>query len=120
MQIEVVIADCQRLNYLDDVKYCRLYTLQLRRKGYGAFRIEQMLKKKGLPDAEVDNCMRQYCDEIEQIEDCRKVLKKKISTGNYTDPTIAEKARLYRFLANRGFSSPTIRQVLMDTIGGDS
>ncbi|MCJ8500940.1 regulatory protein RecX [Desulfatitalea alkaliphila] len=107
-----VLADCRRLGYLDDDRFAHLYSEQLRRRGYGRLRIEQMLKSKGLSAACVAVCVTACCAEAGQIEDCRRVLRKKLQTvsGEATAPRTAE--RLYRFLMQRGFAAALIRQVL--------
>lgn len=110
--IAEVLADCRRLGYLDDDRFARQYSEQLRRRGYGRLRIEQMLKSKGLSAARVAACVTARCAEAGQIEDCRRVLHKKRQTvsGEATAPRTA--ARLYRFLMQRGFAAAVIRQVL--------
>lgn len=116
-QIVLVIAECERLNYLDDKKFCRLYTMQLRRKGYGVLRIEQMLKQKGLPLEYVKDCLDRHCGNNEQLNDCRKALAKKLKIDSRSQHIHEHKLRLYRFLFNRGFASSTVREVLTDIIG---
>lgn len=112
-----VIAECERMNYLDDARFCRYYAAYLRRRGYGAVRIEQMLKGKGLAAAHVTAGIREHCGDAAQIEDCRRVLGKKVQREGPPGNTAAVKARLYRFLCNRGFPSPVVNQVLQECFG---
>lgn len=112
-----VIAECERMDYLDDARFCRHYAAHLRRRGYGVVRIEQMLKAKGLATAHVAARIREHCGEAVQIEDCRRVLGKKVQREGPLGNTAAVKARLYRFLSNRGFASPVVNQVLQECFG---
>lgn len=110
--IDEVLADCRRLGYVDDDRFARLYSKQLRRRGYGRLRIEQMLNSKGLSAARVADCVADHCAEAGQIEDCRRVLHKKLQTVSEEATAPRTEARLYRFLMQRGFASAVIRQVL--------
>lgn len=109
--IDAAIAECQRLSYLDDDRFCQHYTAYLRRKGYGVLRIQQMLNGKGLAAEQVAACLYHQCDGESQLDDCRKVLQKKIGAGA---GSTQDAARLYRFLCGRGFTSAVARQVVTE------
>jgi len=114
-QIAAAIAECERLRYLDDQKFCHYFTLQQRRKGYGALRIAQMLREKGVPAIHIAESLRRNCTEMTQIEDCRSALAKKVKTWSpVKDDKMTE--RLYRFLLSRGFDAATVRRVLDEEV----
>lgn len=113
--IAFAIAECERMQYLDDAQFCRMYTLQQRRKGYGILHIARMLKTKGLSDSQIDESLSRNCSDRDQIEDCRQVLAKK--RRSYSPANDAgTMRRLYRFLLNRGFTPATVFQVLKEEI----
>jgi regulatory protein len=116
-QIASVIAECERMHYLDDARFCQMLTLQQRRRGYGILRIAQMLRTKGLNAHQIDESLSRDCSETNQIEDCRRVLTKKLRSCSATDAGNRTE-RLYRFLLSRGFTSATIFQVLDEEIPG--
>lgn len=109
-QISPVIQECLRLNYLDDENFSHVLTQQLRRKGYGVLRIAQALKKKGLASDLIQACLELHCDHTKQLQDCLKVLEKKISIQGAHQSRTDTKARLFRFLNGRGYSFTVIQE----------
>jgi len=115
--IESVIADCLKMNYLDDERFCEGFTDQLRRRGYGVLRIAQKLKDKGVAAAHIQNSIERHCPEAAQIDDCRRVLKKKLASRLTDAHGARDRSRLFRFLYHRGFSSEVIVQALNEAPG---
>jgi len=111
-QIKIAISECLRLNYLDDERYATGYTHQLQRKGYGRYRIQQMLIAKGLTLQVIDTCLDACCPDEVQIQGCRQAMVKKLKSDQPMEDSAEAKARLYRFLFSRGFSPSIIRQVM--------
>lgn len=111
---ERVLSECERLSYLNDVRFCRSYTTHLRRRGYGALRIAQLLRAKGLTGEQVARSLHDHCGDLSQMEDCRRVLVKKLGREPSSSDTIAVKTRLFRFLCQRGFTSAVVSQVIHD------
>lgn len=116
-QIASAIAECERMHYLDDAKFCQMVTLQQRRRGYGILRIAGMLKTKGLPEQHIDESLSRNCSEMNQIEDCRRVMAKKLRSWS-TAEAENKTERLYRFLLSRGFTPATIFRVLDEEMSG--
>jgi regulatory protein len=71
---------------------------------YGAARIRQELRAKGVDDALVDRVSAEG-----ELERARTILQRKYRNAA---PTREERARRARFLQSRGFSYDTIRSVL--------
>lgn len=115
--IASVIATCVKMNYLNDKRFCETYTNQLRRRGYGVMRIGQKLKAKGISAAHIRCSIERYCAEAAQRDDCQRVIEKKMSAHQTNEPPEKARARLFRFLYHRGFSSDIIRQVLQAAPG---
>lgn len=111
-QIAQAIFECERMRYLDDARFCQNYAAYLRRKGYGLLRIVPLLEKKGLADALVTDAVGEHLNHCNQVDDCRRVLVKKMRLEGQSGINIALRARLYRFLLNRGFASAVIGEVL--------
>jgi len=114
-QIERVLAECERLAYLDDRKFCDLIVSQQRRKGYGILRITQVLRDKGLCAAYIEAGLRQACCDLNQLADCRRIMHRKLKTLD-TAENNALKQKLFRFLQRRGFPPSTIVSVLDEEI----
>lgn len=113
-EIALAIEECRRLEYIDDPRFCRAYAGQLKRKGYGARRIAQMLRTKGLDESHITDVLESQCNHDAQIDDCRRALTKKLNTIHQPQDSKALEVRLQRFLLQRGFSSSVIWQVLKE------
>jgi regulatory protein len=111
-QIQWAIERCRRYHYLDDERFACSYVSQLQRRGYGCRRIKQMLAAKGLEDQVIAACLEPCCRDGVQIRDCRNAMEKKLQRWLQVDDFQKRRAKLYRFLANRGFAAEIIRQVL--------
>ena len=111
-QIKRAISACLRLHYLDDGRYADIYAHQLNRKGYGCRRIQDKLMAKGLTSQVIVTCLENLCREKTQIQSCRQAMHKKLKGRNPIDGSVNIKAKLYRFLLNRGFSPDIIRHVM--------
>lgn len=109
-QIEPVIQECLRLNYLDDEKFALLLTQQLRRKGYGVLRIAQTLQKKGLVSVHIRTSLDRYCHHDNQLQDCLNMIDKKMARQRVDQDRSDTNVRLYRFLQGRGFSCSIIQE----------
>ncbi len=103
--IASAIAACEKMNYLDDRRFCEGYMGHLRRKGYGVMRIVQKLKEKGVAETYIRESIEQHCHDACQVEDCRRVIEKRLPAQQTRD-------RLFRFLYQRGFSNDVIKQAL--------
>jgi regulatory protein len=115
-QIEWAVSECLRLHYLDDARFADMYANGLQRKGYGCHRIQDKLIAKGLASQVIATCLENCCREKFQIQSCRQAMFKKIKSNQRIDDSVKVKAKLYRFLFNRGFSPAVIRQVMDEVI----
>ena len=113
-QIQWAVDRCLRYRYLDDERFAHGYIHQLQRKGYGCRRIEQKLVAKGLDAQIIAACLEPCCRDGVQIRDCRKAIAKKRKVNLQKDGSAQTKAKLYRFLFNRGFPADVIQQVLKE------
>lgn len=110
--VQQVIAECLRLNYLNDQRVAQQVLARMKRKGFGIHRVRSELLKKGLAGAESgDDAGESMSPAEEQIVARRVALKKKESLKHDRDPQ-KRKLRLQRFLRSRGFSDSVVIEVL--------
>jgi regulatory protein len=79
-EILAAVAECERLNYIDDERTARVYIGQLVRRGFGFRRIAIELKKKGLQGRRIEDILEQQRAEIDEREIARRVLQKKMKS----------------------------------------
>ena len=110
--VDHAISECKRLGYLDDARFAFSQVRHLRGKGYGVYRIRQVLGQKGVATRIIDMAVREKCSESDQIEDCRRALQKKTGRSADSLSSARDHQRLYRFLSQRGYSSDVVHQVI--------
>ena len=101
--LRALLDELQARRHLSDDRYAETRAQSLARK-YGAAKIRQDLKAKGVADDVVARVST-----VDELQRARAILARK-----YRDAasTREEKARRMRFLQSRGFSYDTIRSVL--------
>ena len=116
--IGAVIADCERLNYVNDERTARLYISQLNRKCFGKRYIAMALKKKGLRGALIENVLLQKCSEAGERKKAARLLEKKLKTADQKKGFIKKRDHIYRVLYARGFSKDVITDLIRDQFAG--
>jgi regulatory protein len=101
--LEILLAELIQKRQLTDERYAEVRAHWLARK-YGAAKIRQELKAKGVDDALVDRVSAEG-----ELERAQAILQRKYRLAATTRE---ERARRARFLQGRGFSYDTIRSVL--------
>lgn len=117
-EIEAVIGECERLNYLNDTRFAASYLKLLQRKGFGINSVQHKLYTKGISKAIIEDTVAPYRDDDVQLNLCRHVLAKKIKNLTGQKAYAELRPKLQRFLFNRGFSSHIIRRSIdgMETL----
>lgn len=105
-EIETLLDELARRKLLSDERYAEARVHTLARK-FGAVRIENELRSKGVSDAIADSAMRAARDT--EVDRARAVWRKRFGV---LPQNALEKARQARFLAGRGFAFATIRAIL--------
>lgn len=105
-EIETLLDELARRKLLSDERYAEARVHTLARK-FGAARIENELRSKGVSDAIADSAMRAARDT--EVDRARAVWRKRFGV---LPQNALEKARQARFLAGRGFAFATIRAIL--------
>ena len=110
--VQQVIAECLRLNYLNDQRVAQQVLARIKRKGFGIHRVRSELLKRGLAGAESgDDLGESMSPAEEQIVAQRVSLKKWKSLKHDPDPK-KRLLRLQRFLRSRGFSDSVVIEVV--------
>jgi len=120
--IKKVIERMRELGYVDDRVFAawwrdqrtdfkpkgkRFIALELARKGISREIIEDVLSEEKGEERSFD-----------ELAGARKVIEKKLVIWSQK-PLIEQKKKMYTFLAQRGFSSDTIRKIIDETIKKD-
>jgi regulatory protein len=102
--LEFVLSELEKRKQLSEERFAEERARWLSRK-YGAAKIRQDLKAKGVPD----DLVERVSSDRDDLQKAREILERK-----YCLPaaTREEKARRMRFLQSRGFSLDVIRSVL--------
>lgn len=114
--IGAVMAECERLNYINDERTARLYISQLNRKCFGKRYIKMALKKKGLRGDAIENILLQKCSEVEERKKAARLLGKKMKASNQEKEAAKRRDNIYRFLYARGFSKDVITDLIRDVV----
>ena len=103
-ELQSLISGLQQKNQFSEERYAEERARKLSRK-YGAARIRQDLKAKGVPE----ELIARFSSSQDELQKAKAILERK-----YRAPatTREEKARRMRFLQSRGFSSTVIFTLL--------
>lgn len=112
--IDAALAECRRLDYLNDRKFVIGQILLMRRKGYGVNRIRSSLYAKGLDGDTISAAMETHCTVQDQLDDCRRAHERKIEHSQRDCSHSLGKESLYRFLLQRGYPADIVRQVIRE------
>jgi len=114
--IDTVITECERLNYIDDIRTAHVYISQLKRKCFGKHHIRLSLKKKRLSGTVIEKILLENYTETEEYEKAGKLLEKKMKTFNREEDSKRRRNKIYRFLYSRGFNKDIITDLLRTSI----
>ena len=110
--IDTVLAECERLNYIDDNRTAAVFISQLKRKCFGKRYVRQALKKNRLRAAAIDKILLENYTEAEEHAKAGKLLEKKLKTFYQEEDPKKRRDRIYRFLYSRGFNKDVITDLL--------
>lgn len=102
------IAYCQDYHWLDDARYVATMMQNGVAKGWGALRIKQEMKMKGVHDTIVSQVFEE--SDIDWYKQARDVAQRKFGDSEIDTPK--EKARRFRFMQYRGFDFEQIKYAL--------
>lgn len=110
--IDPVVAECERLGYLNDEALARTYRKQMTEKGYGARYVQMAMNQKGFTDRDIEMAFSDYDRGVDERTAAQRALVRKAKTLNHLPDNLKKKQKLYRFLCSRGFSRATVFEVL--------
>jgi regulatory protein len=110
--IDTVIAECERLNYINDPRTAHVYILQLKRKCFGKRYIRMALKKKRLGGTAIEKILPENYSEADERENAGKLLEKKKERFEREPDPRKKSDKIYRFLYSRGFSKDVITDLI--------
>jgi regulatory protein len=108
--IDAAVAECQRLNLLNDRLLAEDYAGELKSKGCGPYKIKLMLYKKGI-DKDIINEVAGG-KENDEFQLAAEVLARKMKSLEREPDHKKRREKAFRFMISRGFSSDVIRKLL--------
>ncbi len=116
--IDTALKRCERHNYIDDTSTCEHYCRELIRKGQGPRSISQRLVQHGFDRALIDATIDTHYPTAIIHETARAVAARKASQlkARYQEKHNL-RARLARFLTQRGFPADVVHSTVDRTIG---
>ena len=109
--IEFTLDELERLHLIDDAFFAEGYLFELQQKGQGSFRIRQAMSKRGIAKDIIDSLLESIAPE-DEYDIATRVLERKMNSLCREKDKRKRYQKGYRFLASRGFTSDTIRNVL--------
>lgn len=101
-----VICYLKDKKYLNDKTLANLISQKMIQEGkYGQHRIAQKMRQRGIPEPVIQQTMQNF-DFATEFDSAIAITCKKFPVFNVSD-----KPKIYRFLANKGFSGALISQV---------
>lgn len=125
-ELKEAIDKLTRLQLINDKEYVRLYIADsILRKPQGRYLISQKLKRKGIPESEVEQ--QPDLQNIDEYELAKKAIIKKLKTvkplkpdiecsANCKNQKLKQREKMYRFLSSRGFKPSVISDTINEYI----
>ncbi len=112
--IENALKRCREFGYIDDAKAAKVMAEHLAGRGNGPLKIRRVLEQKGVDETIIEKALTVCGDEDDQLESALYVLKR-IRFRLYRESDLRKRrAKVYRFLNGRGFSSDVIRRATLE------
>ena len=111
--IDTVIAECERLGFLNDELFANDYAAELGGQGKGSFKIKMKLRDKGLSEDNIEKALEKIADN--EQENAENALSRKMRSLINEEDINKRRQKAYRFLAYRGFSSDVITKLIDNT-----
>jgi len=106
--LDPLLDELEEAGLLSDRRFAESLTRMRSGRGYGPLRVRAELTAKGVRSAAVEQALQE--EKPDWLQLAREALRKKFGTQPATDRE--SRARQYRFLAQRGFSSEQINGAL--------
>jgi regulatory protein len=106
--VAAVIAECRRLDYLNDERTARQLVRRLLRKGWGSLRVRGELIKKGLAGESLEEILSGELSAEDERLAAREALVRKMKSWPAATGHRERRLRIQRFLRSRGFQDAVI------------
>ena len=120
--VEHVIAELERVGYLDDVRVAERFVHDRREAGWGSVRIEVRLRERGVEEQTVAAALSAApgtsageSGDDDEDERARAVLRRRGRPATTVDD--GARRRAYALLARRGFSAEVAERAVADVLG---
>ena len=110
--IQAVMQRLSHFNLLNDPQFAREWVGMRLKHGKGPLLINQELKQKGLDPDLINQCLAEIEREAWLESATQLINQKHLPVGPNVD--LKSKAKVYRYLQNRGYPSSIIRSVIDD------
>lgn len=113
--LDLLLDYLRREQYVDDMRYAQVYVRNQKEKAVSRLGMFMELTKRGISKELAEQAVSEGAPD--EKESARKLLLKKLGTftsSSGQSMSAKEKGKLYRFLAGKGFSGETIRQVMSE------
>jgi len=108
---EKIIDLLKREKFLDDLRFATFYVRdKFRFNAWGKIKLTVMLTQKKIPQAVIEEAMKQIDPELYK-QTCTRLISEKAATLNESNQ-FKRKGKLFRYAAQRGFESDLIHQIL--------
>jgi regulatory protein len=110
--IRAVLSDLERLGYVNDREFSRLWSQsRVRMRGFGRRRIEQELRNKGVSQDVIRETLDALFENSSEADIAQREAEKKLKSLARFAPDVRLR-RLAGFLERKGFSSEIIHAIL--------
>jgi regulatory protein len=109
--VEKVVNECKRIGLIDDAKFAKEYTRELKENGSGLKMIRQKLFNKGVPRELIDQILEDSFTEDDEFEAAKTALRKKLPSLKREKEPKKRKEKFYRYMISKGFSYEIIQRV---------
>jgi regulatory protein len=110
-----VVADLTARGYLDDAAFARRWVEQRAARGYGAARLRNELRARGVAAALVDAALAEIGG-VDVLDAARALARRRLAALARA-PAARVAARLRDHLMRRGFSASVVSRVVRETTG---
>lgn len=109
-QIAQVMEELTRRRFVDDTRYAHAFVRTKLRAGWGVRKISYALRAKQIPAETISTAITGNTDSDTYLATALKAARLKARRLDLTSQT--DRAKLYRFLASRGYESPVITRAI--------
>lgn len=103
-------------NYLNEERFAEAYTSgKVNIKRWGKIKIKTELKRRKISDYSINRALNSV-DPDDYVSNLRKLATQKIKAGSKEKNAFALKAKVYRFLASKGYEQDLIREEVEDIL----